>query len=223
MDWAAQEFAALVASPGRRRAVDPWRRTSGIHKVHDRRPLAIVRELWDAAGRDRGAARPRPAPGAARRRHRAGRHRAARTTGPIWSRCRCSADAAQRRQAAHLAGGDRRGAWRSRRPGPAARRACPTTGRRRPAAGRPRTRRPPPGWPRPEQASPRCPTQWSDPGGEPDLPGSGSPGLWHPTGGDEVDALLAPAAPGRGRWNWSAGAASALAAPSGRASEVTGE
>lgn len=46
-DWAAQEFAYLLtvdtAAPTRR---DRWRRTSGIHKVRDRRGLAAVRELW---------------------------------------------------------------------------------------------------------------------------------------------------------------------------------
>ena len=45
-DWAAQEFEYLRhvdATPTRR---DRWRRTSGIHKVRDRRALAAVRELW---------------------------------------------------------------------------------------------------------------------------------------------------------------------------------
>ncbi|HEU4363007.1 MAG TPA: ribonuclease D [Mycobacterium sp.] len=49
-DWAAQEFgylrevAATAATAPTRR--DRWRRTSGIHKVRDRRGLAAVRELW---------------------------------------------------------------------------------------------------------------------------------------------------------------------------------
>jgi len=45
-EWARQEFAAVLAAkppPARR---DPWRRTSGIHRVHARRGLAVVRELW---------------------------------------------------------------------------------------------------------------------------------------------------------------------------------
>ncbi len=49
-DWAAQEFDYLrvmsagdEVAPTRR---DRWRRTSGIHKVRDRRGLAAVRELW---------------------------------------------------------------------------------------------------------------------------------------------------------------------------------
>ena len=58
-DWAAQEFEylrtaeeqATLASTRR----DRWRRTSGIHKVHDRRALAAVRELWNT--RDRIAQR----------------------------------------------------------------------------------------------------------------------------------------------------------------------
>jgi ribonuclease D len=45
-DWARQEFAAvLVAKPAAARP-DPWRRTSGIHRVQSRRGLAVVRELW---------------------------------------------------------------------------------------------------------------------------------------------------------------------------------
>ncbi len=45
-EWARQEFAALVAAPPAPPRVDPWRRTSGIHKIRDRRALAIIRELW---------------------------------------------------------------------------------------------------------------------------------------------------------------------------------
>jgi ribonuclease D len=45
-EWARQEFAAeLAAKPAAARA-DPWRRTSGIHRVQSRRALAAVRELW---------------------------------------------------------------------------------------------------------------------------------------------------------------------------------
>ncbi len=45
-EWARQEFAAvLTAKPAPARA-DPWRRTSGIHRVQSRRGLAVVRELW---------------------------------------------------------------------------------------------------------------------------------------------------------------------------------
>src|SRR3984893_16789483 len=55
-DWAAQEFDYLRSAGAReitRR--DRWRRTSGIHRVRDRRALAAVRELWTA--RDRIAPR----------------------------------------------------------------------------------------------------------------------------------------------------------------------
>jgi ribonuclease D len=61
-DWAAQEFDYLrtlgETPPAARR--DRWRRTSGIHKVRDRRGLAAVRELWMA--RDRVAQRRDVAP-----------------------------------------------------------------------------------------------------------------------------------------------------------------
>ncbi len=62
-EWAAQEFAALAdwaAQPPRTRP-DPWRRTSGIHKVRGPRALARVRSLWYA--RDAVAVRRDTAPG----------------------------------------------------------------------------------------------------------------------------------------------------------------
>ena len=60
-EWAAQEFEALrVAGPSAPRA-DPWRRTSGIHRLRTRRQLAAVRELWTA--RDTYAAQRDVAPG----------------------------------------------------------------------------------------------------------------------------------------------------------------
>jgi len=44
--WAEQEFAAILAARPAPPRPDPWRRTSGIHRVRSRRSLAIVRELW---------------------------------------------------------------------------------------------------------------------------------------------------------------------------------
>ena len=46
MDWARQEFAAVLAAGPQPPRADPWRRTSGIHRVRNRRGLAVVRELW---------------------------------------------------------------------------------------------------------------------------------------------------------------------------------
>src|SRR5207248_1774187 len=45
-EWARQEFAAVLAAKPPAPRADPWRRTSGIHRVHTRRGLAVVRELW---------------------------------------------------------------------------------------------------------------------------------------------------------------------------------
>jgi ribonuclease D len=60
-EWAAQEFEAVrLAGPPPPRA-DPWRRTSGIHKVRSRHQLAAVRALWEA--RDAYAADRDIAPG----------------------------------------------------------------------------------------------------------------------------------------------------------------
>ncbi|WP_216853252.1 HRDC domain-containing protein [Phytoactinopolyspora halotolerans] len=46
LEWALEEFAAIVAAPPPEPRSDPWRRTSGVHRVRDRRGLAAVRQLW---------------------------------------------------------------------------------------------------------------------------------------------------------------------------------
>jgi len=59
--WAEEEFEAVrTAGPSAPRA-EPWRRTSGIHRIRKARPLAAVRALWEA--RDRLAAERDIAPG----------------------------------------------------------------------------------------------------------------------------------------------------------------
>jgi ribonuclease D len=45
-EWARQEFEAELAAKPAAARPDPWRRTSGIHRVQSRRALAAVRELW---------------------------------------------------------------------------------------------------------------------------------------------------------------------------------
>ncbi len=60
-DWATQEFEYLRTFEGAPTRRDRWRRTSGIHKVRDRRALAAVRELWTT--RDHIARRRDIAPG----------------------------------------------------------------------------------------------------------------------------------------------------------------
>lgn len=50
-DWARQEFEAIATAPPPPTRPDPWRRTSGIHRVHSRRALAVVRELWSVRDR----------------------------------------------------------------------------------------------------------------------------------------------------------------------------
>jgi ribonuclease D len=49
--WAREEFEALLGFTGPGQRVDPWRRTSGMHKVRQRRGAAIVRELWETRDR----------------------------------------------------------------------------------------------------------------------------------------------------------------------------
>nr|WP_240723281.1 ribonuclease D [Haloactinopolyspora alba] len=46
--WAHEEFAALVNADPPEPRTDPWRRTSGLHRIRDRRRLAVVRALWYA-------------------------------------------------------------------------------------------------------------------------------------------------------------------------------
>ncbi|GAA1866950.1 ribonuclease D [Actinomadura bangladeshensis] len=48
LEWALEEFAAILATPPKPPRPDPWRRTSGIHRVRNRRALATVREVWTA-------------------------------------------------------------------------------------------------------------------------------------------------------------------------------
>ncbi len=45
-EWAEQEFEAARTAPPPPPRLDPWRRTSGIHAIRDRRRLAMVRALW---------------------------------------------------------------------------------------------------------------------------------------------------------------------------------
>jgi ribonuclease D len=61
LTWARQEFAAILAAPPPPARTDPWRRTSGIHRLRGRRQLALVRALWEA--RDDLARRRDVAPG----------------------------------------------------------------------------------------------------------------------------------------------------------------
>ncbi|MFI2205942.1 HRDC domain-containing protein [Streptomyces sp. NPDC020192] len=61
LEWALQEFDAIAAAPPAEPRKDPWRRTSGMHKVRRRRQLGVVRELWET--RDRIAQRRDVSPG----------------------------------------------------------------------------------------------------------------------------------------------------------------
>ncbi|NMM29799.1 MAG: ribonuclease D, partial [Cellulomonas sp.] len=45
-EWAAQEFEAVRLAPPATPRVEPWRRVSGLHAIHDAHRLAVVRELW---------------------------------------------------------------------------------------------------------------------------------------------------------------------------------
>jgi ribonuclease D len=68
LGWAEQEFAAAVNAVPKPPPADPWRRTSGIHRVRSRRQLASVRALWfarDARARSRDIAPGRVLPDSA--------------------------------------------------------------------------------------------------------------------------------------------------------------
>ena len=54
-DWADQEFSAILQAPPSPPRREPWRRSSGIHKVKRRDQLAIIKSLWherDTLARD---------------------------------------------------------------------------------------------------------------------------------------------------------------------------
>ncbi|WP_092522451.1 HRDC domain-containing protein [Actinopolyspora saharensis] len=61
LDWAFQEFEAVRTAPPPAPRAEPWRRTSGIHRLRDPRQLAVVRALWRT--RDELARRKDIAPG----------------------------------------------------------------------------------------------------------------------------------------------------------------
>jgi ribonuclease D len=66
--WAEEEFAAIVTAPPAPPRTDPWRRTSGTHRLRSRRQLAMLRELWtarDALARQRDVSPGRVLPDAA--------------------------------------------------------------------------------------------------------------------------------------------------------------
>jgi ribonuclease D len=46
LKWALEEFQSILNAPAPSPRVDPWRRTSGMHKIKKRDQLAIVRALW---------------------------------------------------------------------------------------------------------------------------------------------------------------------------------
>lgn len=47
LDFAHQDFAAILKAPEPRPKSDPWRKTSGMHLIKSRYELAIIRELWN--------------------------------------------------------------------------------------------------------------------------------------------------------------------------------
>ncbi|MFE7109990.1 HRDC domain-containing protein [Streptomyces sp. NPDC057575] len=61
LEWAREEFDSIASAPPAPPRKDPWRRTSGMHKVRRRRQMAVVRELWTA--RDQVARRRDISPG----------------------------------------------------------------------------------------------------------------------------------------------------------------
>ena len=47
LEWAHEEFEAVRLAPPPPPRVDPWRRTSGIHRLRSARQLAGVRAMWE--------------------------------------------------------------------------------------------------------------------------------------------------------------------------------
>ena len=44
--WAEEEFASILVAPPAPPRVDPWRRTSGMHKIKKRDQLTVIKNLW---------------------------------------------------------------------------------------------------------------------------------------------------------------------------------
>lgn len=61
LEWARQEFEAVRTAPPAEPRAEPWRRTSGVHRVRKARNLAVVRAIWER--RDELARRRDMAPG----------------------------------------------------------------------------------------------------------------------------------------------------------------
>lgn len=65
LEWARQEFEALVEFTGPRQNGEAWRRTSGIQRLRRPRAVAVLRELWltrDQIARERDVASGRVLP-----------------------------------------------------------------------------------------------------------------------------------------------------------------
>lgn len=48
LDWALQEFDAVMNAPPPPARIQPWRRTTGLHRLRHRRSLAVAASLWHA-------------------------------------------------------------------------------------------------------------------------------------------------------------------------------
>lgn len=48
LPWALEEFSSILKAPPTPPRVDPWRRTSGMHKIKRRDQLAVIKSLWIA-------------------------------------------------------------------------------------------------------------------------------------------------------------------------------
>lgn len=48
LEWAQEDFASIISAAPPAPRKDPWRRTSGIHRIRDRQTLALIKGLWHA-------------------------------------------------------------------------------------------------------------------------------------------------------------------------------
>lgn len=46
LEWVTEEFASILNAPPAPPRKDPWRRTSGMHKIKHRHHLAIIKTIW---------------------------------------------------------------------------------------------------------------------------------------------------------------------------------
>ncbi|MDQ1216477.1 ribonuclease D [Microbacterium arborescens] len=90
VEFAAQEFQAVLDRPVKPPREDPWRRLSGLHTIRGRRALAVARALWTARARSTPVSRTSPPAGSSPTARSSRRSPPTPRRSRIWRRSRTS-------------------------------------------------------------------------------------------------------------------------------------